>query len=100
MAKAEEKVLCHTPTPGKKPTNIVKWKYEAISRAILDVLPTEGEGVLFKELSEMVLEKIGAEQMSSIGSHSWYTTTVKLDLEYRQLIYKVSKASPQRLLKK
>lgn len=28
----QEKVICHTPTPGKKPTRIDCWKYEAVRR--------------------------------------------------------------------
>ena len=100
MPITEEKVLCYTPSPGKKPTHIVKWKYDVISKAIMDVIPSKGEGILFKDLPSLALGKIGVDKMESIGSHTWYTTTVKLDLEYKGLIYRVPKSKPQRLLKK
>lgn len=95
-----DKVECKTPTPGKSPTRIDKLKYDKVVEAILAVLPAEGEGVLFKELPDLVADYIGPEQMTKIGSRAWYTTTVKLDLETREVIYRVPKSSPQRLLKK
>lgn len=95
-----EKVECLTPTPGKQPTKIEKIKYDAVSAAILAVLPNNGDGLLFKGLPDLVSDFLGREKMKEIGSSSWYTTTVKLDLEAKGLIYRVPKSSPQRLLKK
>lgn len=93
-----EKIICETPTPGKKPTRIDKFKYDLIADAILDILPTTAPGVPFKELPSLVGEVLGAEK-SKIGSMAWYTTTVKLDLEVKGQIKQVSGLKPQHLIK-
>jgi hypothetical protein len=95
-----DKVLCQTPTPGKQPTRIDRWKYEAVRQAILKVVPRRGDGMPFSELSEKVKSALPAKQLAELGSVSWYTTTVKLDLEVRGNLYRVEGARPQRLLRK
>ena len=94
-----EKIVCETPTPGKKPTRIDRWKYAAVRRAILNALPREGEGVLFKELPGLVEKRLSGDELMRLGSVGWYTTTVKLDLEVRGEIRRIENASPQRLLR-
>ena len=96
---AEAKVLCRTPTPGKKPVRIDKWKYDTVRRAILKVVPVEGDGLLFKDLARQVEGSLSTEELAGLGSVGWYTTTVKLDLEVRGDIRRVAGAAPQRLLK-
>lgn len=54
----------------------------------------------FSELSEKVKSALPAKQLAELGSVSWYTTTVKLDLEVRGNLYRVEGARPQRLLRK
>lgn len=99
VRKPAEKIVCETPTPGKKPTRIDYWKYHAISEAILDVLPMSGEGIAFKELSELVSEKLDNDIKEKIGSIGWHTTTVKLDLECKKRIARIKGVSPQRLIR-
>lgn len=94
-----EKIECSNPVTGKSSTRIDKWKYDLVSEAILSLLPSEGDGFLFKELAASVSDTLGAQKMSEIGSSGWYTTTVKLDLEAKGLIYRRPKVSPQRLLR-
>lgn len=94
-----EKVVCHTPTPGKKPTRIDKWKYDLVRGAILKSVPDKGEGVLFKDLPGQVKQAISAQDLKRLGSVSWYTTVVKLELEVVGEIKRVAGASPQRLLR-
>lgn len=98
MKNSEEKVLCRTPTPGKKPVRIDRWKFNAVRRAILRALPGKGEGLLFKELARHVESLLNAEERSRLGSVGWYTTTVKLELEMRGEIRRIDGAVPQRLL--
>lgn len=95
----QDKILCETPTPGKNPTRIDKWKYDKIKEALLACLPASGEGAEFKTLPDVVSEFIGRENMQEIGSAAWYTTTVKLDLECKGLIKRVKNSSPQRLIR-
>lgn len=99
MKKDEVKVICETPTPGKQPTRIAKWKYDIIAQSILEVIPEKGEGILFKNLLELVSSTIDDSAKTRIGSLSWYTTTVKLDLECKNKIFRSKGPGPQRLLK-
>lgn len=96
----ENKVLCETPTPGKKPTRIDQWKYDCVRSAIRKSLPEQGNGLLFKELPDRVKMNLSEENLSELGSVTWYTTTVKLDMEVKGEIYRVPRSNPQRLLKK
>jgi len=95
----EEKILSRTPTPGKKPVRIDKWKYDAVRRAILKVVPAKGEGLLLKDLPLQVESRLAAEELARLGSVGWYTTTVKLDLEVRGEIRRVDGVVQQRLLR-
>ena len=93
----EERVVCETPTPGKKPTRIHKWKYELLRGVILDVVGSSSDGVEFRELSGLAEARLSPEQLSDLGSVSWYTTTVKLDMEVKGDIARVAGSRPQRL---
>ena len=98
----EARVVCHTPTPGKKPTRIHKWKYDLLHGLILEILACEmldgiADGVEFRDLPKLVDARLTTEQKTKLGSVSWYTTTVKLDMEVRGDIVRVPSASPQRL---
>ncbi|MBM3494812.1 MAG: hypothetical protein FJX72_10935 [Armatimonadetes bacterium] len=76
-------VLCRTPTPGKQGTRIAAWKFEAISAAILEVVPGEGSGIEFADLSWLVGDRLAPEHRDRLGSLPWYVTTVKLEMEVR-----------------
>ena len=94
-----EKVVCETPTPGKQPTRIDRWKYDLVRKAILRAVPKRGDGLKFRELSSLVKARLSAEDLKNLGSVSWYVTTVKLDLEVRNQIRRVDGVKPQRLLR-
>ena len=93
----EDKVVCETPTPGKQPTRIDKWKYELVRSAILAVVPTDDQGVEFSELPKLVEGQLSADDLNRFGSVSWYTTTVKLDMEVKGELERVPGSKPQRL---
>jgi hypothetical protein len=92
-----EKVLCETPTPGKQPTRIARWKYDLVRSAILAEVQADENGVEFNRLSERVERHIPPDKLKQLGSISWYTTTVKLDMEVKGEIERVPGTSPQRL---
>jgi hypothetical protein len=94
-----KRVLCRTPTPGKKPTRIDSWKFDAVRKAILKIVPRKGEGVLFSELADMVAAALGESDCSRLGSVPWYTVTVKLELEVAGELRRIPNAGPQRLLR-
>lgn len=97
MISEEGKVLCETPTPGKKTTRIAKWKYDLIRTAILAVVPSNDQGVEFSKLPELIERQISADDLKRLGSVSWYTTTVKLDMEVNGVIERVPASKPQML---
>jgi len=97
MSENSDKVVCKTPTPGKTPTRIDKWKYDVVRRAILNILKSQPDGVLFADLSGLVNQNLSEYEKQNLGSINWYVTTVKLDLEVRGEIRRVEKETPQRL---
>ena len=97
MTVQEKKILCKTPTPGKKGTRIAAWKYDLIHEAIRKCVPKNKKGVAFKELPRLVTRRLSAADRKRLGSVSWYTTTVKLDLEVRGELERIPGSSPQRL---
>lgn len=93
----DSRIVCHTPTPGKKPTRIHKWKYDMLRGIILDILDGSADGVEFRSLSGLIEARLSAEQRANLGSVGWYTTTVKLDMEVQGDIVRIPNTSPQRL---
>ena len=96
MSKSD-KVVAETPTPGKQPTRIDKWKYDLVRAAILAVVPADEHGVEFNTLPQLVEEYLSPEELKNLGSVSWYTTTVKLDMEVKGEIERILGLKPQRL---
>lgn len=99
MSKSEDRVQTRHPDPTKSMPAIDCWKYEAVRKAILTAVPEKGEGLPFKELPGRVRGSLDAESLRDLGSVSWYTTTVKLDLEARGELKRVPASRPQRLLR-
>ena len=89
----EEKITALNPDKNKMGVKISKAKYDVVREAIIEALRFHGE-LTFTELVESVNKKL---HENFDGSISWYTVTVKLDLEARNKIVRVSKTNPQRL---
>jgi hypothetical protein len=88
----EERIMTQHPG-GKTGVNISKQKYHIVRQAILKTFGVHVERS-FKELVEDVRGELGGK---FDGSISWYATTVKLDLEARNIIERVPGETPQRL---
>lgn len=101
VEKESEKVACRTPTKGRdNATNIPRWKYECVRRAILETLDEAESGyVLFKDLPAIVESHLTTNQLAKLGSLGWHVTTVKLNMEVEGEIVRVTGAKPQRLMK-
>ncbi|MFK7888168.1 MAG: hypothetical protein AB8G16_15010 [Gammaproteobacteria bacterium] len=95
----EPRTVCHTPTPGKQPTSIPTWKYDLVRTAVLAAVPTAEPGVVAKDLPAMVGDQLDADDKAQLGSITWYTTTVKLNMEVDGELARVAGAKPQRLIK-
>ena len=91
------KTECRTPTPGKKSTFIAAWKFKIIRNAILKVLETHKEGLLFKDLADEVGAVLDDATINKIGSMLWYSTTVKLEMEVREEIERIPGVKPQKI---
>lgn len=76
---------------GKQGVSISKDKYEMVQQAILQILRERGE-ISFQELTPEVKKRIGD---NFDGSVPWYTVTVKLDLEARDIIERIPNREPQ-----
>ena len=95
----EPKTVCRTPTPGKKPTRIPTWKFDAVRTAILNVLPAKEPGVVAKDLPVLVEKRLDADVLAKLGSVGWHTTSVKLELEVAGEIRRVPGLKPQHLVR-
>lgn len=93
-------MICETPTPDKQPTRILKWKYDAVKRAIIKSIAKGNKGLPFKQLPANVERHLRATEKSQLGSIGWYTTCVKLDLEVKGVIKRLPGVSPQVLVRK
>jgi len=93
----QDKVLCQTPTPGKQPTRIDRWKYDLVHAAIQAVVPHNETGIEFRDLPTLVKQRLAPSDLEKLGSVSWYTTTFKLDMEVKGELERVPGSKPQRL---
>jgi ubiquinone biosynthesis protein Coq4 len=84
-----EKILTKHPL-GKSGKNINKQKYETLKEAILSALQDKEltHTELFNQLNKTLKSKFS-------GNISWYGETVKLDLEARKIIERIS-SKPQK----
>jgi len=87
-----EKILTLHPQ-GKSGVNISKAKYDQMREAIVNAIKAN-EGITFSQLREQLNRELDGRFEGSI---SWYMTTVKLDLEARNVIERVPGKSPQQL---
>ena len=88
----DEKILTLHPD-GKKGVNILKRRYDFIKDFILKTIENEKE-ISFKSLMELAYQDL---EHKFDGKIAWYVVTVKLDLESRGIIERITKSSPQKL---
>lgn len=99
MPGTDDRFLTLHPDPKKVGTRIQRWKYDVVREAILEAVPATEPGIPFKKLSPSVRRILGPKTVGKLGSVTWYTVTVKLDLEARGEIHRVPNARPQRLIR-
>ena len=97
MARQSDKILCRTPSKGKKGTNIDRHKYKLIRSAILKVVPRNKSGIAFRDLPSMIEQELSPLEQKRIGSVMWYTVTVKLHMEVIGELERVANCKPQRI---
>jgi hypothetical protein len=82
----DTKVYMQHPDRSKQGVNIDRAKRDVIQAAILEALRRH-EKLSFEDLSRAVEKKLSGK---FDGSIRWYVTTVKLDLEARHVIERVT----------
>lgn len=83
--------------PGKTTTADARM-YEAMKRAILNVLPRKAPGLTVAELEDRVLVHLPDELFPGGAKAGWWTKAVQLDLEAKGVIVR-TKTTPLRLHK-
>ena len=89
----DEKILTLHPQ-GKQGVNISKARYETVRASIVKAL-TDNDVLTFSQLTEAVRADFDGK---FDGSINWYVTTVKLDLEARNVVERVPNSKPQQVL--
>ena len=97
MMVSDDRVLCQNPDPEKQGTRIPRWKYELVSDAIFCALGKRPGGLPFRDLPTCVRSCLTRDDVAKLGSVSWHTTVVKLDLEARGKIERIPGTRPQML---
>jgi hypothetical protein len=87
----DKKILTHHPDRNKNGNKISKKKYDIIRACILTCL--EAQPLLsYTDMANCVRESL---QDKFEGSINWYVEVVKLDLEAKHIIKRVSETRPQ-----
>ena len=95
-----ERVMCRNPDPAKHGTRIPRWKYDLVRDAILHALDSRPDGFPFRDLPTLVGKYLTRDDAIRLGSVSWHTTVVKLDLEAGGEIERIPGSRPQLLRRK
>lgn len=93
----DERILTLHPDPEKQGVRIRRSAYDALSQALLQVIPKSAEGVPFGDLAELVEPLLADSAFPPDASIPWYVVAVKQDLEARGTIEQVEGRGPQRL---
>ena len=96
-SRAKPETLMTRNVTGAGGTRIRRDMYDLFRRAILAACPRAKKGIAFRDLVAKVAERLGRHEFSAKGSVTWYTVTIKLDLEARGEIERIPRVTPQHL---
>ncbi|MEO1714796.1 MAG: hypothetical protein AAFU60_15810 [Bacteroidota bacterium] len=88
----DHRILTQHPA-GKKGVRIARTKYDAVFNFILEKVK-DRPGLTFSDLGDLAEQELAP---TFDGKVLWYITTVKLDMEARQVIERVPRTSPHQL---
>lgn len=83
-------MLTASPNTGTSNTHVNPERYTAMADALLKVLPTEGEGLTWPEIVEAVAPQVPRELFPEVKTVRWYSICVRLDLEARGLVERLT----------
>lgn len=90
MNKRDEEQIRLLHPEGKQGAKILKRRYEAIRKAILEEVDASGE-ISFMDLTERAPKRLSHFD----GKTTWYITAVKLDLEARGELKRIEQGGKQ-----
>ena len=96
-AALEEMVICQAADRKGEPVMLEKWRYDLLRQAILNVVPADDIGLMYKQLTPAVRANLSREERKRIGNLHHDTTLVKLDLEYHGELERIDGMRPQYL---
>ena len=90
-----EQLIQLTHPAGKKAVSMRKAKYDAVKRPLLNCLKTKGEST-HTEILNAITDDLKRNNIKFEGSVEWHMEWVKLDLEARKEIKRLTAKSPIR----
>ena len=82
---AEKVIIQNVNVPGLT-KKVDKAKYNAMRAAILNILPDQAPGLTHSEVKSKVLTELSDKLFPAGQTVGWWSKTVQLDLEAKQLI--------------
>ena len=93
----EEMVQCQSKDRAGQPNSMEKWRYDLLHEAIMNVVPADDIGIMFKQLVPAVRANLSKENRRRITTLHHDVTTVKLDMEFRGELERIAGVRPQYL---
>ena len=90
-------VQCQAKGSVREPVSMEKWRYDLLRQAILNVVPADDIGIMYKQLVPAVRANLSKEDRQRIGSLHHDVTAVKIDLEFRGEVERIVGVRPQYL---
>ncbi|MCB9893632.1 MAG: hypothetical protein H6839_04210 [Planctomycetes bacterium] len=81
MPKAVTEKIVECRSPRGRTTRMERWYYEAIRKALLEILPESGVCAELYELHLRVRDHLDVVTRDSIESLAWHVAWVRLDLD-------------------
>lgn len=90
------KIRCRTPAQGRKPSRIDPWRFVRIRNLILALLADHPDGVRAEDLTDLLRQQMGEDELAGFGSLPFYADAVEGELEVRGEIRRL--AGPEAVL--
>ena len=93
----EEMVVCRAVDRKGEPVLLERWRYDLLKQAILNVVPADDIGLMYKQLTPAVRANLSRADRQRLGTLHRDTTLVKLDLEFHGDLERIEGMRPQYL---
>jgi hypothetical protein len=97
VENAEEMIVCRSAARRVEPVLLEKWRYDLLRQAILNVVPADDIGLMYKQLTPAVRANLSPADRARIGPLHHDATLVKFDLEFGGELEQIAGMRPQYL---